>query len=85
MPLTILNKDWASGYTAAAIAVSFAYPRGGTNLAFIRSFQYTTEFLPIQFLEESELTAMCMQVSESALSEIWEDEEDSRWEKFLKD
>lgn len=34
--------------------------------------------------EDEELTGLCMEASESSLSEVWEDEDDAYWESFLK-
>ena len=52
---------------------------------FINSFQSTSEIPLMESLKESELTHMCMSVSEKSFQKIWEDEDDAKWERFLKD
>jgi hypothetical protein len=89
MPL-IINKELAFGYTAAAVATvvgaSFGLPAlNGTNLTFVKSFQYTSDCIPVRFFEENELAGMSMQLSNTSLEEIWKDEDDERWAKFLND
>ena len=75
------NKSTYS-YTTAILA-SMALSHMQSNVLFVDSFQYTKqESEAYQCLGESELTMMCMTVSEKSLAEDWEKEDDVHWASF---
>lgn len=56
----------------------------GHPILFASSFNYTTEKVFENYIEDTELTQLCMSISETSLAKEWENEDNERWEAFLK-
>lgn len=82
-----LSNFIALGLGSAAFSASpLSMPTQINNINFLNSFQYTCEHKEeYSFVEDDDLTSMCMSISEKSLSEDWDNEDDERWQRFLKD
>lgn len=92
MKTDFLNSDNSYSYSPKTLLVGDIPIRETTAkfsnahvLVLVGSFNYTTEDIFQNYVEDAELTQLCMQISEKSLSIDWEKENDERWNQFLND
>lgn len=67
------DNDYYLLFTYLFSKYEYTYPSTSTSL--------TVQSKPLS-PSDSELTNLCMQISEKSLSEDWENEDDERWNNF---
>ncbi|MEO6961294.1 MAG: hypothetical protein ABIY90_04960 [Puia sp.] len=71
-------------YTAAAMVTLMSFSKG-INFSFIRSYQYSSPAPSGLQSDDNVLIKVAMNGSRTVLNDVWANEDDARWEKFLTD